>query len=180
MNKCLKVIFIVFSIIFLLYLAIPSQTFPDPSNKSLQSSEPADVESSLRRGYYNNETRQEVISYYKNKFNNPSLYGKMIRLFSFTLNYPPEESQILIRDQTRSTYLEELVHPLRESLFINGFEPKKNSDTIIVNGEQYKQKIIIKMVYAGFLVRMLVGISALLSIYILYNSWSKYFKNLFS
>ena len=38
------------------------------------------------------------------------------------LNYPPEDAQTLIRDQTQATFLEEIVHPMRESLFIAGNE----------------------------------------------------------
>ena len=173
MKKLLKIAFYIFSTVFLLYILIPNQQFPQPSDKSTQSSEPADVESNLRRGYYNNETRSEVLSYYISKFNEISVFNHKFKLFSITLNYPPEEAQTLIRDQTRSTYLMEIVHPMRESLFINGFEPQRDNDMIIVDNKTYKQKIIIKMVNSELLQRLLIGMSALFSIYILGKSWGK-------
>ncbi len=39
------------------------------------------------------------------------------------LNHPPEYSWNVIKKHTDSTYLEEYVYPLRDSLYVNGFEP---------------------------------------------------------
>jgi len=74
----------------------------------------------------------------------------------YRLNYPPEEAKTLIRDQTRSTFLEEIVHPLRESLYINGFDPKDPKDAIEIEGKPWRQKIIVRYVPSNTLTRVLV------------------------
>jgi len=176
MKKLATAVFIIGSAGLLLYLVLPNQPFPAVDNASLRSSEPGDVESDLRRGYYNNSNRQETISLFRSKFNQLSIFGKKLNYFSFTLNYPSEEAQTLIRDQTRSTYLEEIVHPMRESLFVNGFEPKKDSDVIFVNGQSYLQKNIIKLVNSTLFFRLLLGIFALLSIFLITKAWTSYYQ----
>lgn len=173
MSRFVKYLYLCFLILFLIYLALPNQKFPEHSDKSLQSMEPADVESYLRRGYYNNETRQEVVSYYRKKFDELIIFGSSVKYFSLRLNYPPEESQTIIRDQTRSTYLEEIVHPFRESLFINGFEPKKENDTIVVNGMRYDQKIIIKLIHSSVVTRLIIGTLSLIFLYINILLWGR-------
>src|SRR3989337_2076372 len=111
-------LFLILAMFILVYVSLPSPDFPSPPLGSLQSDEPADSEDPLRRAYFVNLNRQEVIAHYENEFNKGFWFLKP------RLNYPPEEAQTIIRDQTRSTYLEEIVHPFKESLFINGFEPK--------------------------------------------------------
>lgn len=178
MKELKRIIFAICSILLLLYLAIPSQKYPIVNNGTYQSDEPADVESPLRRGYYNDETRAGIISEYKSVFNSINILGFNFKLFSFTLNYPPEEAQTLIRDQTRSNYLEEIVHPLRESLFINGFIPQKDSDAIVINGQKYLQKNIVKLVNSNLYLRVIIGFSIILSIYLLNMGWKKYISDL--
>src|SRR3989304_7623866 len=180
MNKIQRIIYCSFAILLLLYLFLPNQPFPEPPDYFLQSYEPADVESSLRRGYYNDSKRQDVINYYRTKFDSFSFFGENFQIFSFNLNYPPEDSQNLIRDQTRSTYLEELVHPLRESFFINGFEPARDNDQIFINDHNYCQKTIVKKVETGLLERVVVGVTALISIYILIFCWNEFSRKFFS
>src|SRR3989344_9066600 len=105
MQKLIIVLFFIFSLPLFYYVSLPNPELPDIPPNSVQSNQPADVETPLRRGYYTNLSREEVIEFYKNEFN------KKNKLYTLRLNYPPEESQTIIRDQTRSTYLEELVHP---------------------------------------------------------------------
>jgi hypothetical protein len=85
-----------------------------------------------------------VVSHYKEQF----AWFPFVRL-----NYPPEEAQTLIRDQTRSSYLEELVHPLRESLYISGFVPSAQKDTIIIGGKTYYEKLTVRYVASGRKIR---------------------------
>lgn len=149
MNKLLKMLFFLVSLSLFVYVLPKSPEFPKPPNEFFQSFEPADVESPLRRGYYTNLSRDEVMSHYKKEFNNGFVY-------SVNLNYPPEEAQTIIRDQTKSTFLEELVHPMREGLYINGFEPKTEEYKIIVNGETWRQKIIVRYVPCDVYLRLLI------------------------
>lgn len=156
-DKIFWALFSIFGVFLLGYLALPNQDFPDQLPGSYQSGEPADVETPLRRGYYTDMTRQEVLSWYKTQFK----WGK-------ELNYPPENAQTLIRDQTKSTFLEEMVHPFRESIYINGFEPNDPQYAQIANGRQWRQKVIVRMVESSVVVRLLVGVATLGLIYLLY------------
>lgn len=135
------------------YVTKPDYAFPSPPPGSVESSEPADTETPTRRAYFTDYTREEVMKHYAMQLtNSPTL----------RLNYPPEDAQTLIRDQTRSTFLEELVHPLRQSLYINGFEPKIAKDDIWYKGTHYRQKLIVRSVTSPIWAR--VGITTLIAI----------------
>lgn len=133
MKKVLRIIIVlIFSALFV-YTLFPNPKFPDPPPGALQSKEPGDSENlSIRRAYFTNLTREEVMKYYQNEFK------------GYRLNYPPEEAATIIRDQTRSTFLEEIVHPFRESFYVNGFEPKVAKDAIEIAGLSWRQKITVK------------------------------------
>ena len=72
---------------------------------------------------------------------------------TYTLNYPPEDAQWLIRDQTRSVFLEEIVHPFRESVFVNGFQARAAKDDIWYKGGHYDTKLTIRYVPSSLLIR---------------------------
>ena len=127
--------------------------------------EEADIETPLKRAYFTNYTREQVVAHYKNQFRYQS--------FILRLNYPPEDAQTIIRDQTRSTYLEELVHPLRESLFINGFQPRVAKDDIWYKGIHYEEKITVKYVPSSVFIRTPIAVLSLLSFFLVV--W-QYFK----
>jgi hypothetical protein len=156
LKNTIIILYIAFCFCFIVYLSLPLSSFPEPPSDAIRSFEPADVEDDKRRGYYTDLTREQVIKHYREQFNKRYLYLPSVRL-----NYPPEESQTIIRDQTRSTYLEELVHPFRESIFINGFEPKLPQDLMLREGKYWDQKIIIKHVSSGLLERLIVGLITL-------------------
>lgn len=162
-----KGLFILFSIILLAYLSLPNPEFPAPPSDALQSDEPGDTETPLRRAYFTNLTRDEVMEHYKNEFNRSPFLG--IYLPTYSLNYPPEEAQTIIRDQTRSTFLEEIVHPFRESVFINGFEPKDPKDAIEIKGRPWRQKIIIRHIPSSIWLRLVLGISTLLAMAVVFK-----------
>ncbi|MGA2910797.1 MAG: hypothetical protein ABSE04_03320 [Candidatus Microgenomates bacterium] len=176
-NRILKVIFVFFCIVFLVYLSLPNFTFPTPPPGSLKSQEPADLETPLRQGYFTNYTRAQVISWYENQFNHSSFLG--LKLSTFLLNYPPEDAQTLIRDQTSSTFLQQLVHPFRESMYINGFEPPSynNEPIFFVGGKHWTQKIIIRFVPTPIWTRLAVFAGTATFIVILYIEWSKSLRN---
>jgi hypothetical protein len=178
MKQAFKIIYIFITFSFLIYLLLPLSNFPDRQDGSLQSSEPADIETQLRRGYYANSDRESVINYYQNEFGKTRLFGRELNLFSIRLNYPPEESQTLIRDQNRSTYLEEIVHPFRQSLFISGFEPKYDKDRIVVDGTNYQQKLVIKLVVSNVFTRVLIGMLSMVLLYFNIKMWVNLMANL--
>lgn len=160
-----KLVLILISVFFLLYIVLPSPKFPSPPPDSAQSNEPADTETPLKRAYFTNYTRQEVLDFYENQFKKSNLAS--IPYITYLLNYPPEDAQTLIRDQTRSTFLEEIVHPFRESFYVNGFEPKDAKDTIIINGVHWRQKITVKFVPSKIYVRVAFGLLTIWLIYLL-------------
>jgi hypothetical protein len=160
-NNFLKILFALFSIFLLAYVSIPGSDFPIPPPDALQSKEPADTETPLRRAYFTNYSREEIMTHYK----------KQSKL-SYVLSYGPEEAQGIIRDQTRSTYLEEIVSPLRESVFINGFEPKTQKDAINIEGKPWKQKVIVRFVPSTIYSRLLVSGLTLALIFVLVREYS--------
>lgn len=160
LTKILKILFVIFSVVFLVYLAWPAPLFPSTLWDFKPSTEPADKESSLRRGYYTNLTREQLMSHYKKEFG-----------WGINLNYPPEEAQTIIRDQTKATFLEEVVHPMRESLFIAGNVLAPNKGVFQVDGKDFKQKVIVKYVDSNIFVRISIGILTLGLIWILTSEY---------
>ncbi len=159
--KFLKIVLLVVFALLTIYVFPKSPDFPKPPAGSVQSFEPADVESPLRRGYYTNLNRQEVISHYEKEFNQGFAYAPR-------LNYPPEEAPALIRDQTKSSYLEEIVHPLRESIYINGFTPKEEQYAQYYEGVRYNQKIIIRYIPSNLWIRIAIVTGSTLFGYLLF------------
>lgn len=174
MTKLLKVFLFVLFILLSTYVFPKSPEFPNPPSDFVQSGEPADIETPLRRGYYTNLSRTEVIAHYEKEFNTP-LSGVVAKLSlaSFTprLNYPPEDAPVLIRDQTKSTFLEEIVHPLRESIYINGFEPKTEEYAQFYKGTRYNQKIIVRYVPSSLWIRLFVVTGSILSVHFLLKEY---------
>lgn len=162
MKKSLRIfIVLIFSVLFI-YTLFPNPKFPNPPLGALQSKEPGDSENlSVRRAYFTNLTREEVMRYYQNEFK------------GYRLNYPPEEAATIIRDQTRSTFLEEIVHPFRESFYINGFEPKDAKDAIEIEGRSWRQKITVKYVPSNTIFRSFVILLTGFMSFLLLNTWMK-------
>lgn len=164
MMRLPKVLFGLILILGFMYMWPASPGFPVPPPDAVQSMEPADTENELRRAYFTNYTREQVIEHYKAHFD---------RKVMFSLNYPPEDAQTLIRDQTRSWYLEELVHPMRESLFINGFIPQEKKDDIWYKGQHFEEKITIRYIPSKWWARMIVLTATTLLGYLLMREWWK-------
>lgn len=167
MRKLIKLIYIAASLAFVVYLIMPSPAFPPSLVGSFRSVEPADSETPLRRSYFTDFGRSEVMKHYNAE------YGGL------RLNYPPEESQTLIRDQARATYLEEIVQPLKGSLFVNGFKPSLAKDEINYKGVHYNEKITIKLISSSRLVRVSVGLASVLLLWLIIESMTKGIKELF-
>lgn len=164
-KKYSSFIFLAFSFLLLIYVILPSPEFPQPLPDALQSTEPADTEDPLRRAYFTNFSRREVMDWYKTQFDNG--------IYTLQLNYPPENAQTIIRDQTRSSYLEELVHPFRESIFINGFDPLEPKDAIFIGERFWKQKIIVKYIPSSVYLRVVVFVLTLILAIALFKSWKQ-------
>lgn len=119
----IKAIFIIFSILLLIYMVWPApqqvSEFPP-----LPSSEKSQLEGDTTQipnvsAYFSNNYRNFIVPFYQDHYRN--LVG--LPFLPLKLNYPPEHSWIAIKRHTDSTFIEELVFPLRDSLYVNGFEP---------------------------------------------------------
>lgn len=175
MKKALKVLYVVFSLALIIYLALPSPAFPTPPSDSVQSTEPGDSEDlSVKRAYFTNYTREEAVEHYRNEF---SINFLGLRIPSLRLNYPPEESQNVIRDQTRTTFLEEIVYPMRESFFVNGFESGSPSNLIEIDEVLWWQKLTVRYYPSNFLVREIVGLGVILGIWMIFSQSGKLIGN---
>ncbi len=142
--------------VFLFYLVLPSPSLPSGIPGSLVSKETGDTSDPNIQAYFTNSSREEVISYYKSKYDTSLWLG--IPLPTLRLkDYPPEESKFRIQDQVRSSYLEELVHPLRESIFINGFEPTDPKDSINIENQHFLNKITVRNYPSNLLSRLFIG-----------------------
>ena len=73
-KKLLIILLSTFSILLFVYIFPKSPEFPPQLPNSVQSFEPADVETPLRRGYYTNLSRQEVLEHYEKEFNKGFFY----------------------------------------------------------------------------------------------------------
>lgn len=169
-KKILSIIFFTICLAFLGYLLLPNPVFPVPPQGILKSTEPADLETPLRQGYFTNSTREQVMIWYKNQLDRSMFHN--VPFLTLRLNYPPEDAQTIIRDQTRSTFLEELAHPFRESIYVNGFVPP-GGDGFNIGGVHYDQKIIVKYVPSSQSVRIIVFIGIIFFVCVLGFSWKK-------
>jgi hypothetical protein len=160
-----KIVFALFGVALMIYLIWPAPQFPNTLWDFVSSSEPADKETPLRRGYFTNLTREQLMSHYAKEFG----WGER-------LNYPPEEAQTIIRDQTKATFLEEIAHPMRESIFIAGNEIAPNHGSFVVDGKEFKLKVIVRYMPSNVFVRILIGLSTLGLIWILASEWVKTVK----
>jgi hypothetical protein len=144
LKRVLLVILVFFNISCFLYLISPAPKIPDLPN-SVKSTEPGDtIQIPNVAAYYTNQSRTQVINFYKANYS---------ALWRIILNHPPEKSKQIFRDTMRSYYLEELVLPYKESLFVNGFEwqndvftkpEKRIKNKLLYQGQEFKAKITIR------------------------------------
>jgi len=177
MNRAFKITYIIFSALFIVYLALPSFPYPNQPSDSLQSNEPGDTEDPLRKAYFTDYDRQQVLDHYTGEFTNREPFSTL-GFLTYRLNYPPEEAFNFIKDQTRSTFLEEIVHPFRESFFVNGFKPKDPKDAIFISGRVWLQKITVKYVPSSIYARVPIGILTTVLLWLIIVQWEITFKDL--
>jgi len=150
-------------LIGLVYLSLPQPSVPVVID-GLRSQEAGDTWQHLdQSAYYTQKERKQVLSELESDF---SLKSYNPFPLSFRLNYRPEETTLFVREQVPSYYLEEIIHPFRESLFVNGWEPQnsplyvdlsqENKPLIQIDGVFYRSKITLKPVFSSLFSRVLV------------------------
>lgn len=179
----MKKIFLPAFIIYLvgvIYLSLPSPKYPDVTGGA-RSDEPGDTwQNPNQKGFYTNMDRAAVLSDIQSQFR---IKLGNVSIPNFRLNYRPEEAYTYVRDQLQSYYLEEIVYPFRESIFVNGWEPKKSPifskvlpkdiPEISLHGVAYNSKITLNPVNSSVWARILVWTLTFPTVYLTYLSLKK-------
>ena len=178
-------LFLGFSLIFLVYLVAPLPgsiykfpALPD-STKSTLSGDTVQIPNIS--AYFSDNYRSFVIPFYSDAYKNQTLFP----FGPLRLNYPPEHAFVAIKDQTQSTYLEELTYPFRDSLFVNGLEPfEENREpryvgaTKFVHGErEHLTKVTLRYYPSSVFARLLVWLGFVVSILMLWKMSIKVISN---
>lgn len=121
----LNILLLAIFFIGLIYILLPGPRSIDdfsPLPNSTKSQLTGDTVQNPNIAAYFSEFRRDFITkYYKDILSSKLIPG--LKILPIRLNHPPEEAYRYVRDQQESTFLEEYVFPLRESLFINGYDP---------------------------------------------------------
>jgi|CXWL01.1.fsa_nt_gi hypothetical protein len=180
---------IIFSALLVYLAGFYYLTRPDPAlpilADSARSDEPGDtVQHPDQAAYYTHrDNRGQILSELQKRFD---LKDSWTSLISYRLNYRPEEVGELVRDQLRSYYLEEVVHPLRESLFINVFDPakspmiddeKREQARMYLHGQFYPIKVTLRPVYSEVWGRLLIWTLIFPGAYAVYLSLKQSLKS---
>lgn len=170
-------IFSVFSVLLLVYMLWPgpgkiSDFNPLPSSAKSQL-EGDTIQIPNVAAYFSDNYRDFVVPFYY------SNYQKQANLpfGPLRLNRPPEYSWIAIKKHTDGTYLEELVYPLRDSLYVNGLEPFYPDGTdkfwgstkFNTDGQSFYTKTTLRFYPSNSIVRILVWFGIISSTYLLYK-----------
>lgn len=172
-----KKVFMIFSVLLFIYMMWPGPTkisdfkpLPDSVKSTLEGDT---IQIPNVAGYFSDNFREFVAPFYVTD------YWSLTKLPfpPFRLNYAPEFSWIAIKKHTDSTYLEELVYPLRNSLYVNGLEPFYSdgepkfwgSTKFEVEGKSLFTKTTIRFYPSSFWVRFLVWAGITLSVFWLYK-----------
>jgi len=154
-------------------LLLPApKDFPYLPN-SIKSTEPGDtVQIANVSAYYTDMSREEVIDFYFSYFSRSPFFN--VPLPTYKLNHPPERIREVLRETQQSTYVEEIVHPLRESVFVSGFEwnndpftkpEDREKNILVVNGKTCQFKITLFYQESALWQRLLVYYLTLVSIW---------------
>lgn len=164
------------------YLTLPTPLLPALDN-SARSDEPGDtVQNPDQAAYYTfRDSRPSILGELQEKFSLSNSLGKRLE---YRLNYRPEEVGEFVRDQLRSYYLEEVIHPLRESLFINVFDPakspmvddeKRGQARMFLRSQYYPIKVTLRPVYSDEAGRVIVWTLLFPAIYFVFVSLKRSF-----
>lgn len=188
-NKFFKCFFILLFLVGTFYLSLPApENFPALPG-SIKSIEPGDTTQIANvSAYYTDMPRKDVVDFYFSYFSRSPFLDTPLP--TYKLNHPPERIREVLRDTQQTTFVEEIVHPLRESVFVSGFEwnndpftdpGRRIKNILVVNGKTYQFKIT--LYYQPSLVwqRFLIFYGCLGAIYLLikaYKGFFNRFKNL--
>lgn len=173
----IKKLFFIFSGLLLIYMV-----WPGPSRINNFNPLPSSFKSKLEgdtvqipnvAAYFSNNFREFAVPFYSVNYQQQT----HLPFGPLRLNHPPEYSWIAIKKHTDSTYLEELVYPLRNSLFVSGFEPFYEDGTpkfwgsakLNEGNNLWYTKTTLRYYSSGAFVRILVWFGITTSICLLYK-----------
>ncbi|OGE34507.1 hypothetical protein A3C32_04150 [Candidatus Daviesbacteria bacterium RIFCSPHIGHO2_02_FULL_41_14] len=173
-----KLLFFIFSVLFLLYMVLPGpaeiKDFPSLPVSQTSTLEGDTIQVKNVAGYFSDNYRDFSTNYYKDQYQQNTLFP----FPPLRLNYPPEFAFTAIKDQTQSTYLEEFVYPLRDSLFVNGLEPFttegkprfRGAIEFEVGGNTYDTKVTLRYYPSNLAIRLVVWAGITTAIYLLWKT----------
>lgn len=154
---------------------------------SLKSDEPGDtVQNQNIAAYFSQTERDFITNFYYNQFSYLNIFG--IKIPAIRFNYPPEDAKTQVRDQIQTTYLEEYSYPLRNSLYVNGFDKviwnKLNhvptdelNKNIIINEESFNSKTTLRYYGSPVIWRIIIYIGVwILSLSLIKIFWRAFKK----
>ena len=182
-----KFVFIFALVLGTLYLSLPApKSFPPPL-QGIKSIEPGDTTQIANvSAYYTDISRKDILDYYQGYFSHSPFFG--IPLITYRLNHPPERIREVLRNTQQSTFVEEIIHPFRESVFINGFEwnndpftPVKSrpKNILTVNGITYQFKVTVFYQESKIWQRLMIFYLTMTAIFFLdkyFREWLKKWK----
>jgi len=183
----MKLKYILLSLVYILgliYLFPAAPVTPDllPSTRSTEEGDT--IQHPDQKGFYTNLTRKESVSQMQSKYA-LTIFGQKIP--SYRLNYRPEEAFGMVRDQLKSSFLEEIVYPMRDSLFVNGWEPqnapmyantsKDKIPGLFFDNVAYFSKVTIKPNHSSLVARFIIWTLIFPATYLVYFSLKKSIQN---
>lgn len=180
MKKLVVPLLIAVYALVVVYLLLPAPKIGGLPN-SFGSIEPGDtVEIPGVSAYYTNILRYDVIDYYRQQVKKSPFLN--FPLPHILLNHPIQYGRLsgYLSDQTKSTYIQEFVHPFRGSLIINGFTAKDSYalkaiqtpaalDHFFINNKPWESKVTIKYVDSNPVSRVLIFSLAFFGLIFLYK-----------
>ncbi|MBU2592720.1 MAG: hypothetical protein ABH867_04050 [Patescibacteria group bacterium] len=183
-----KIIFFAFGVLASLYLLLPEPKLPPPDlPESLKSDLPGDTVQLVNvSAYFTEKEREDLISFYQDYFSRSPFLN--LPLITIRLNHPPEYAKEIIRDTVQSYYFEELIHPFKSSLFINGFDwqndvftppDKRAQNKLIFKQKTWPVKVTLKWFHSGLAVRLFIFWSVWMVFAAVSKLWFSEIKSLF-
>lgn len=177
----MKIIYIAFSLMLFIYMTVPGPgkiavfiPLPESDKSTLEGDT---IQIPNVSAYFSNKYRGFVVPFYSKNYQQRTwLPFPPLRLI-----HPPEFAWNVIKKHTDSTYLEELIYPLRDSLYVNGFEPfyedgtpKFWGATKLNEGRNFwYTKTTLRFYQSNIFVRILVWAGISFSIMLLYKLGKK-------
>lgn len=173
----MKKIYFLFSSALLIYMLWPGPAkisdFPALPESFKSQLEGDTVQIPNVSAFFSNNFRDFAIPFYLGNYQNLT----KLPFPPLRLNYPPEFSWTAIKKHTDSTYLEELIYPLRDSLYVNGFEPFYadgqpkywGATTFEEGGQSFFTKTTLRFYPSPFWARIITWFGILLSTYFLFR-----------